>query len=118
MTENQKAFLEALDKTLGIVSHAAKKCNLSREAHYEWMRESEEYKQAVEAVQLSKCDFVESSLMKLVKEQNPAAVIFASKTLLRHRGYGEVVEHRGQGTAGEIVFRLDYGNTDADPSGH
>ena len=87
--QRKKAMLEALDASLGIVSTAAKKANIGRTQHYEWLKEDPEYKKAVQEVQESVLDFAESHLYKLVKEGNPAATIFYLKTKGKKRGYIE-----------------------------
>jgi hypothetical protein len=83
------AMLEALEKSLGIVSTAAKAANVDRQSHYNWMKDDPAYKAAVEFIQESVIDFAESHLYKLVKEGNPAATIFYLKTKGKKRGYIE-----------------------------
>jgi len=83
------AMLEALEKSLGIVSTAAKAANVDRQSHYNWMKDDPAYKSAVESIQESVIDFAESHLYKLVKEGNPAATIFYLKTKGKKRGYIE-----------------------------
>jgi hypothetical protein len=85
----KKAMIEALEKSLGIVSTAAKVAGIDRSTHYAWLKEDDEYKRAVEQVQDSVLDFAESHLYKLVKEGNPAATIFYLKTKGKKRGYIE-----------------------------
>lgn len=84
-------MLEALEKSLGIVSTAAKVAGIDRSTHYLWLREDPAYKEAVEEVQDQVLDFAESHLYKLIKHGNPAANIFYLKTKGRKRGY---VEHQ------------------------
>lgn len=90
-TSNNKkeAMLEALDKSLGIVSTAAKMVGIDRSTHYAWMKSDEDYKKAVDSIQDGVLDFAESHLYKLVKEGNPAATIFLLKTRGKTRGYIE-----------------------------
>ena len=85
----KKAMLEALEKSLGIVSTAAKVAGIDRSTHYAWLKADEEYKSAVNSIQDSVLDFAESHLYKLVKEGNPAATIFFLKTKGKKRGYIE-----------------------------
>ena len=85
----KRAMLEALDKSLGIVSTAAKVAGIDRSTHYAWLREDPEYKAAVEQIGESVIDFAESHLYKLIKEGNPAANIFYLKTKGKNRGYIE-----------------------------
>lgn len=89
-TDTKKAaMLEALEKSLGIVSTACKMVDISRQTHYAWLKADEEYKKAVDSIQDSVLDFAESHLYKLVKEGNPAATIFFLKTKGKKRGYIE-----------------------------
>lgn len=90
-TSNNKkeAMLEALDKSLGIVSTAAKMVGIDRSTHYAWMKSDKDYKKAVDSIQDGVLDFAESHLYKLVKEGNPAATIFLLKTRGKTRGYIE-----------------------------
>ena len=90
-TSNTKkeAMLEALEKSLGIVSTAAKMVGIDRSTHYAWLKSDEEYKSAVASIQDGVLDFAESHLYKLVKEGNPAATIFFLKTKGKKRGYIE-----------------------------
>ena len=90
-TSNTKkeAMLEALEKSLGIVSTAAKMVGIDRSTHYSWLKADEEYKSAVASIQDGVLDFAESHLYKLVKEGNPAATIFFLKTKGKKRGYIE-----------------------------
>ena len=89
-TDTKKAaMLEALEKSLGIVSTACKMVDISRQTHYAWLKSDEEYKKAVDSIQDGVLDFAESHLYKLVKEGNPAATIFFLKTKGKKRGYIE-----------------------------
>ena len=89
-TDTKKGLmLEALEKSLGIVSTACKMVDISRQTHYAWMKADEEYKKAVDSIQDGVLDFAESHLYKLVKEGNPAATIFFLKTKGKKRGYIE-----------------------------
>jgi len=89
-TDTKKAaMLEALEKSLGIVSTACKMVDISRQTHYAWLKADEEYKKAVDSIQDGVLDFAESHLYKLVKEGNPAATIFFLKTKGKKRGYIE-----------------------------
>ena len=82
-------MLDALERSLGIVSTAAKMVSIDRSTHYAWMKADAEYKKAVESISDSVLDFAESHLYKLVKEGNPAATIFFLKTKGKKRGYIE-----------------------------
>jgi predicted DNA-binding transcriptional regulator AlpA len=85
----KKAMIEALEKSLGIVTQACKVVGISRDTHYRWMKDDEEYKQAVQDLGDVALDFAESKLHKLIDQGNPAATIFYLKTKGKNRGYIE-----------------------------
>jgi hypothetical protein len=92
MTKNditKKAMVEALEKSLGIVTTACKSVGISRETHYRWLREDDNYKKEVEALADVAIDFAESQLHKQIKEGNSTASIFYLKTKGKKRGYIE-----------------------------
>jgi len=93
----KKAMLEALEKSLGVVTSACKAVDISRETHYRWMREDENYKQAVDDLANVALDFAESQLHKQIKGGNPTATIFYLKTKGKNRGYIErqEISHEG-----------------------
>lgn len=85
----KKALVEALEKSLGVVSTACKAAGISRDTHYRWLKEDPEYKAQVEELSEVAIDFAESHLHKLIKDGNPAATIFFLKTKGKSRGYVE-----------------------------
>lgn len=88
--ETQKrSLLEALERSLGIVSTACEKANIGRATHYRWLQEDPEYREAVRMVEERTIDFAESHLHALIKDKNPQAVIFYMKTKGKTRGYVE-----------------------------
>ena len=88
-------MIEALEKSLGIVTTACKAVGISRETHYRWTREDEAYKEAVQSIADIALDFAESQLHKRIKDGSDAAVIFYLKTKGKKRGYIERQEITG-----------------------
>jgi hypothetical protein len=110
-TSLQKAtMLESIEKTLGVITQAAKLAGITRQAHYQWMQQDPEYKAAVEAITEVSLDFAESKLFELMQgafsqtvtrdgeivnikdAPNTSAIIFYLKTKGKHRGYVERTE--------------------------
>jgi uncharacterized protein YdiU (UPF0061 family) len=89
----QNAMIEAMIAHLGVATTAAKSIGMARSTHYLWMKEDEDYRNAIHDLKEIKKDFVESKLMKLVENGDTAATIFSAKTLLKDRGYIERTEH-------------------------
>lgn len=88
-TTSKKDVLEALERSLGIVSTACEKAGINRSTHYDWLKSDPEYKEAVRLIEERTIDFAESHLHALIKDKNPAAVIFFLKTKGKARGYVE-----------------------------
>ena len=100
MTNNditKKAMIDALEKSLGIVTSACKAVGISRETHYRWLREDESYKQSVEDLANVALDFAESQLHQQIKGGNPTSTIFYLKTKGKKRGYVERQEIAHEG---------------------
>lgn len=91
----KEKFIEALEQSMGIISHAAKKIGVDRTTPYRWMREDEEYKSRVDEVLNVPLDFVESKLFEAINHNNITAIIFYLKTKGKHRGYVERHELTG-----------------------
>ena len=118
--KNKQRLLEALEASLGIVSTACNAMNISRQTHYNWMRDDELYREAVEELADVALDFAESQLMRKIrgvliqketdglpavfeKEPSDTAIIFYLKTKGKKRGYVERQELTGAG--GEDLFK-------------
>lgn len=85
----KKKVLEELQRSLGIVSIACRKCGITRKSYYRWMREDEEFQSAVEEIYESRGDFVEGKLLENIRNGETTAIIFYCKTKLKERGYIE-----------------------------
>ena len=87
--QHKKAMLDALEKSLGVVTAACKSVGVGRTTHYLWMDTDPEYKAAVEELSDVAIDFAESQLHKQIKDGNSTATIFFLKTKGKKRGYVE-----------------------------
>ena len=91
--QNKKLMLEALEKTLGIVTTACKKVGVSRSQFYGWCREDNNFNNAVNSVEGIAIDFAESKLMENIKNNKETSIIFYLKTKGKKRGYVERSEY-------------------------
>lgn len=106
-TIKKKAMLEALEKSLGVVTTAARMVGIDRVTHYRWLAEDENYKASVEDVQNIVLDFAESALHKMVENHNPAATLFLLKTKGKQRGYVERQEiQHSSDVETDIIFEI------------
>ena len=85
----KKRILEALEKSLGVVTTALKSCDLSRTNFYKWLNEDEEFAKSVKDIENIALDFGESQLHKQIGDGNTSATIFFLKTKGKKRGYVE-----------------------------
>ena len=85
-------MVEALHASHGIVTNAAGKIGITTKTHYEWLKKDPQYALDCVAASESAIDFVEGELYKLIKDHNPAAIIFYMKTKGRLRGYAENIK--------------------------
>jgi hypothetical protein len=95
LTTKQKAMLEALEKSLGVVATASKSCGLHRSSHYNWLQESPAYAEAYNEIKELVLDFAESHLHQLIAKGDVASTIFFLKTKGKGRGYVERTEITG-----------------------
>jgi hypothetical protein len=82
-------MIEALEKTLGIVTDACKMVGIARSTHYKWMDDDEQYKAEVEELSNLVLDFAESKLHENINNNDTTAIIFLLKTRGKKRGYVE-----------------------------
>jgi uncharacterized protein (DUF849 family) len=95
MDAKKNAMIKALEKTLGVVTTAARQIGIDRTTHYNWMKEDEEYRQTVESLEDVALDFAESKLHSFIQNDDTAATIFYLKTKGKRRGYVERQELTG-----------------------
>jgi len=107
---NKRLMLQALTNNLGIVSKSCEEVNISRDTHYRWLKDDEDYCEQVNAITERSIDYAEGQLYHLmagakrtvvtnrgavveIKDAPSAsAIIFYLKTKGKHRGYIERVE--------------------------
>jgi len=87
--QTKKALLEALEKSLGIVTSACKSVGINRTTFYKYLKDDEEFKKQVDELDNIALDFAESQLHQQMKNGVPASTIFYLKTKGKKRGYTE-----------------------------
>lgn len=96
----KRAMLEALEKSLGVVTTAAKSVGIDRSTHYKWMESDPDYKAAVDSIADIALDFAESQLHQQIKDKDTTATIFFLKTKGKKRGY---IERQEMEVSGGLV---------------
>ena len=93
--QHKKAILEALEKSLGIVTTACKSVGIGRTQFYNWLKEDKEFADKVSDIENVALDFAESQLHKQISNDSTSATIFYLKTKGKKRGYVERQEITG-----------------------
>ena len=76
----KRKLIEAMEKSLGVITSACKSCECSRQTYYDFMREDEEFKKAIENLKQISHDFVLTQLYKNIEKGKEASVFFYMKT--------------------------------------
>lgn len=100
-------LLEALEKTLGIVTPACREVGVSRNTFYEYYKNDPVFKAAVDDINEITLDFVENSLLKAIKDGNVPGILFYMKYKARKRGYTDQVDITSNGnTIGTTIINI------------
>lgn len=105
----KKEILEALEKSLGIVTTACKQVGINRDTYYEWLKKDKDFKKKVRELENVALDFVESQLHKQIAKGNPLSTMFYLKCKGKKRGY---IEQNNVEIKGNMTFRADFGKSD------
>ena len=96
------ALLEALEKSLGVVTQACKSVGVGRTQFYKYAKEDPDFAEAVRSMEDVALDFAEDALYKQIKEGIPSSTIFYLKTRGRKRGHIE--RHEQPGADGQALI--------------
>lgn len=87
--------IDAIDKSQGIIKHAARLLNCSRRTIHNYIERYPSVADAYEDTNEGMIDYVESKLIEQISVGNTTAIIFYLKTKAKHRGYAERTEVTG-----------------------
>ena len=93
---HKKALLEALEKTLGVITSACKIVGVNRSTYYDYYKTDSDFREQVDDLSNVVLDFAESQLHKQIQAGNTTATIFYLKTKGKGRGYIERTEYTGK----------------------
>jgi len=102
LNENERQFnaiqhrkemlLKVMIENLGNVTKSCEVLNIDRGTFYNYYNNDNEFKQQIDDIKNITLDFVESKLLKKVKDEDITAIIFYLKTQGKKRGYIEKTE--------------------------
>lgn len=85
----QRAWLGAFKANLFNITEACNRIGIDRSTYYRWLENDPGFSRAVEEAREEKIDFIEDQLLERISSGDTTAIIFALKTLAKHRGYVE-----------------------------
>ena len=91
----KKGLLDALEKSLGVVTTACKQVGIGRTTFYNYYNEDIDFAKKVDDIENVALDFAESQLHKQIQDGSTAATIILLKTRGKKRGYVERQEITG-----------------------
>ena len=111
----KKGLIEALEKSLGVVTTACKQVGIGRTTFYNYYNEDKEFAKKVDDIENVALDFAESQLHKQIQDDSTAATIFLLKTRGKKRGYVERQEITGaDGIPKDVKIEIIDANKDTE----
>lgn len=94
----QHLFMYALVNCNFNPSEACRRVNVSKQVLDGWIKNDPDFSELMDQIQWHKGNFFEEGLVKLVREGDTKAIVFANERFNKSRGYGNKVEvnHSGQ----------------------
>jgi hypothetical protein len=114
----KQLLLQALEKSLGIVTPACREVGISRDRFYTYYNEDEDFKKKVNDIQNIQLDFVENQLFRKIKDGSERSIIFYMKHRGKSRGYTDSIDLTtdGQKLNNDIkVIFVDGNKSDTSP---
>ena len=111
----KKGLLEALEKSLGVVTTACKQVGVGRTTFYNYYNDDKDFAKQVDEIENVALDFAESQLHKQIQDGSTAATIFLLKTRGKKRGYVERQEITGaDGIPTDVKIEILDANKDTE----
>ncbi len=102
----KQKLLIALEKSLGVVTHACKEVGIRRETFYKYYNKDEKFRKAVDEINEITLDFAENQLLRKIKEGSERSIIFYLKSKGKKRGYADKLEIEGNMDINKITFEI------------
>jgi len=111
----KKGLIEALEKSLGVVTTACKQVGIGRTTFYNYYNDDKIFAKQVDEIENVALDFAESQLHKQIQDGSTAATIFLLKTKGKKRGYVERQEITGaDGIPTDVKIEILDANKDTE----
>ncbi len=100
-----KQMVDSINRNYGIVTKVANELGCTTQTVYNYRDKHTSVAIALQDQKNRRDDYVEGKLYKLIDDEHPTAIIFYSKTQMKHRGYVERQELKHDGK-----LELEYVN--------
>ena len=111
----KKNLLDALEKSLGVVTTACKQVGIGRTTFYKYYNQDKEFAKKVDELENVALDFAESNLHKQIQAGSTSATTFLLRTRGKKRGYVERQEITGaEGEPLDVNIKIVRANRDRD----
>jgi len=107
----KKSLINALEKSMGVVTTACKNVGIHRSTFYEYYNNDEEFRKEVNDIGNVALDFTESKMFEQIQDGNTTLIKFYLATKDKKRGYVERQEITG--AEGEKLFEIKIIDTDS-----
>ena len=88
----KKKIIEAMEKSLGVVTTACRMAGVSRSLYYKYYNSDPEFRKKCQEMEDVALDFSESALYQGIADGNMTGIIWHLKTKGKHRGWVERIE--------------------------
>lgn len=89
---HKEKLLEALERSLGIVTPACKEVGVARNTFYDYYNTDPVFRKKVDDINEITLDFAENQLLKKIKEGSERSILFYMKYKARKRGYTDSLD--------------------------
>lgn len=88
----KKLFIKAFAKNNAMIQTTCDEIGITRTTYYEWLKKDPKFKEECDNAVERKLDRLEGKLNALIEKGDVTTTIFATKCLLKNRGYKEKQE--------------------------
>ena len=113
--KNKELLLQALERSLGLVTPACKEVGISRNQFYVYYNTDPDFKKSVDDINEILTDFVENQLFKKIKDGDTQSILFFMKYKGKKRGYTDSLDINGNINSEVKIIKLigPNGNTES-----
>lgn len=106
-TAKKKIFLDIYRRSMGTITLACDKADISRDTYYDWRAKDDDFAQAVVDIERQRQDQVDDRIMKLIQsDDGPTIRWYAERTNPKYKARQVLEHHVGENTMEDVVDRM------------